>query len=70
MEDLLALDQALEKLAAEEPEKAKLVALRYFAGMPEKAAAAAMGISRATAARYWSYAKAWLYSELEDSGEI
>ncbi len=69
-DDLLALDEAMDKLAADEPEKAKLVALRYFAGMPEKEAADVMGVSRATAARHWAYAKAWLYSELEDREEM
>lgn len=63
-ERLLALDEALERLAAEEPEKAQLVKLRYFAGMQLEEAAEAMGISRATASRYWTYARAWLYNAL------
>ena len=69
-EDLLALDEALHKLAAEDPVKAKLVTLRYFAGQSVEEAADALGISRATADRYWSYARTWLYCELaEDAAD-
>ena len=63
--DLLALDEALTKLAAEDPVKAQLVTLRYFAGLSVQEAAQALGISRATADRYWSYARTWLYCELD-----
>jgi RNA polymerase sigma factor (TIGR02999 family) len=63
-EDLLALDEALAKLEAEDPVKAQLVKLRYFAGLTEEEAASALGISRATVQRHWRYAKAWLHSEL------
>ena len=62
--DLLAIDEALTKLAAEDPLKAQLVNLRYFAGLSVQEAADAMGISRATADRYWSYARTFLYCEL------
>jgi len=62
--DLLALDEALTKLAAEDPVKAQLVTLRYFAGLSVEEAANALGISRATADRYWSYARIWLFCEL------
>jgi RNA polymerase sigma factor (TIGR02999 family) len=62
--DLLALDEALTRLAAEDPVKARLVTLRYFAGLSVQEAADALGISRATADRYWSYARTWLYCEL------
>jgi RNA polymerase sigma factor (TIGR02999 family) len=62
--DLLAIDEALTKLAAEDPVKAQLVTLRYFAGLSVQEAADALGISRATADRYWSYARTWLYCEL------
>ena len=65
-EDVLLVDEALIKLALESPEKAELVKLRYFAGMTVAEAAEAMGISRATADRYWSYARAFLYCEMED----
>ena len=57
---------ALSKLAAESPQKAELVKLRYFAGMTVPEAAEAMNISRATASRHWSYAKVFLYCEMED----
>jgi RNA polymerase sigma factor (TIGR02999 family) len=67
--DLLALDEALTKLAAEDPLKAQLVTLRYFAGMSVQEAADTLGISRATADRYWSYARTWLYCELNDRAE-
>jgi RNA polymerase sigma factor (TIGR02999 family) len=62
---LLELDAALERFAAEEPEKAQLVRLRYFAGLKLEDAAEMLGISRATAARHWRYARAWLYHAIE-----
>jgi RNA polymerase sigma factor (TIGR02999 family) len=65
-EDLLALDEALAKLAAHDPDKAQLVKLRYFAGLSEEEAARALGISRTTAHRHWRYAKVWLLNELGD----
>jgi RNA polymerase sigma factor (TIGR02999 family) len=58
-EELLALDEALDRFAAKDPVKAQLVKLRYFAGLCEEEAAATLGISRATASRYWTYARAW-----------
>jgi RNA polymerase sigma factor (TIGR02999 family) len=64
--DLVALDEALTRLAETEPAKAELVKLRFFAGMTMPEAAAAMGISQATAERYWTFAKSWLYAELAD----
>jgi RNA polymerase sigma factor (TIGR02999 family) len=64
MDDLLALDGALQKLEAEEPVKARLVKLRYFAGVPLEDAARMLGISPATAKRYWVYARSWLYGKL------
>ena len=63
-EDLLALDEALRQFEAEEPLKARLVKLRYFAGLSIPEAAAALGISVATAKRHWVYARAWLYGEV------
>jgi len=62
--DLLAVDEALTRFAAEDPVKAQLVTLRYFAGLSVQQAAEVLGISRATADRYWSYARTWLYCEL------
>jgi RNA polymerase sigma factor (TIGR02999 family) len=64
--DLLALDEALGKLAQAEPAKAELVKLRYFAGLSLDDAAACLGISPATAKRYWAVARAWLYDALAD----
>jgi RNA polymerase sigma factor (TIGR02999 family) len=66
-EELLAVSDALDLLAAESPVKADLVKLRYFVGMSHQEAAGVLGISRATADRYWAYAKAFLYSALEDA---
>jgi RNA polymerase sigma factor (TIGR02999 family) len=68
-EELLALDDALTRLAEEDPLKAELVKLRYFAGLPVEEAAAVLGISRATAARYWDYARSWLFAELKDAAD-
>jgi RNA polymerase sigma factor (TIGR02999 family) len=63
-DDLLALDEALDRLAAEEPAVAEVVKLRYFAGLPIEGAAGALGISVRTANRHWAYARAWLYQQL------
>jgi RNA polymerase sigma factor (TIGR02999 family) len=68
-EQLLALDAALDRFAARDPVKAELVKLRYFAGLSEEEAAAALGISRATASRYWTYARAWLIDALDEKAE-
>jgi RNA polymerase sigma factor (TIGR02999 family) len=65
-DDLLALDEALVRLAAESPERANVVKLRYFAGLTMRETAAALGISLATAERYWTYARSWLYAELRE----
>jgi RNA polymerase sigma factor (TIGR02999 family) len=65
--DLLALDEALTRFAAEDPVKAQLVTLRYFGGLSVEEAADTLGISRATADRYWAYARSWLYCELGDN---
>ena len=64
-ERLLALDEALTKLAGQEPKVAELVKLRYFAGLTIKRAAEILGISPRTADHYWAYAKAWLREEIE-----
>jgi RNA polymerase sigma factor (TIGR02999 family) len=62
--DLLALDEALDKLAAQDAEKARLVELRYFAGLTGEEAAKVLGISPTTADRHWAYARAWLKAEV------
>jgi RNA polymerase sigma factor (TIGR02999 family) len=63
---LIAVDEALAHFAVEEPQKAELVKLRFFAGLTMHEVAAALDISLATAERWWKYAKAWLYAELSD----
>lgn len=65
-DDLLALDEALTRFTEIDPQKAELVKLRYFAGMSEQDAAQVLGISRATASRYWTFARAWLIQATED----
>ena len=63
-EELLLLDEALTRLGNEAPLKAELVKLRFFAGLSIDQAAEALGISRATAIRHWSFARAWLYHQV------
>jgi RNA polymerase sigma factor (TIGR02999 family) len=63
-DQLLAVDDALSRLAAEDPTAARIVELRYFAGMTVDEAGQALGISTTTAYRHWNYARAWLHSEL------
>jgi RNA polymerase sigma factor (TIGR02999 family) len=63
-EQLLAVNEALEKFAKLDPQKAELVKLRYFVGMTIEEAAEVLGISLATAKRHWAYARAWLYEEM------
>jgi len=65
-DDLLALDEALEKLANEEPAKAELVKLHYFAGLSLEEAGRVLGLSHRTAKRHWAYARAWLYAAIRD----
>ena len=63
---LLSLDEALEKLARQHPEKAALVKLRFFTGLSLPEAAQALGLSQTTAKRHWTFARAWLYGELAE----
>ncbi len=63
--DILALEEALERFETADPLKARLVKLRYFAGLTIPQAAEALGISTTTADRYWAYARAWLHAELK-----
>lgn len=64
VEDLVALDEALDRFAAIDPQKAELVKLRYFAGLTIEEAAEALAISPATAKRYWTYSRAWLFQAI------
>jgi RNA polymerase sigma factor (TIGR02999 family) len=66
-EQLVSLDEALDRLMALDSVAGELVKLRYFAGLALADAAAAMGISSATAYRHWAYARAWLYGQLADN---
>jgi len=64
-EDLLAVDEALAKLAAQDPLAADLIKLRFFVGLPNVEAARLLGLPERTAKRRWAYARAWLYEELK-----
>jgi RNA polymerase sigma factor (TIGR02999 family) len=67
-ETLLRVDEALTKFAVQEPIKAELVKLRFFAGLSIPEAAEALGMSESTAKRAWAFARAWLYHELTQEG--
>jgi RNA polymerase sigma factor (TIGR02999 family) len=67
-DDFLALDEALTRLAAQDPVKARLVELRHFAGLTLEQAARALGLSTTTAHRYWNYARAWLHQAIVSDG--
>jgi RNA polymerase sigma factor (TIGR02999 family) len=62
---LLAVDEALDKLAAQDAPAAELIKLRFFAGLPNSEAAQLLGLPERTAKRTWAYARAWLYAELK-----
>lgn len=62
---ILAIHEALEKLAGQSPQKAEVVKLRYFAGMEHAEIAEALGVSEPTVRRHWAYARSWLYAELK-----
>jgi len=68
-EQLLAVNEALSKFATKDQEKAELVKLRYFVGMTIEEAAQVLGISEATAKRYWAYSRAWLCAEMKGKHE-
>ncbi len=68
-EDLIDLDEMLERFAQDHPAKAELVTMRYFGGMTIEQAAEALQISRVTAHRYWVFARAWLHRQVTDSGD-
>jgi RNA polymerase sigma factor (TIGR02999 family) len=65
-DELLALDEALERLEARDPQAAQLVKLRYFAGLTVAQAAEALGVSLRSAERNWTYARTWLHADLAD----
>ena len=67
--DILAIDEALATLAEENPPVAKLVELKFFAGLTLEESALALGVSVRTASRYWIYAKAWLHNAIHDEGQ-
>jgi RNA polymerase sigma factor (TIGR02999 family) len=66
-DELVALDEAMNRLAAADPVKAQLVELRYFGGLTGEQAAAVLNISPTTADRHWAYARAWLQAEVRGS---
>src|SRR5262245_13525315 len=68
-EEIVALDDALTRLAADDPEAARIVQLHFFAGLPIEQAAEALGVSRATAYRQWSFARAWLRRAIGGEGD-
>jgi RNA polymerase sigma factor (TIGR02999 family) len=65
-EDFIALDEAIQRLAAEDQACAELVKLRFFGGLSHTEAAASLGVTRRVADRHWAYARAWLYERLRD----
>jgi RNA polymerase sigma factor (TIGR02999 family) len=68
-DDLLALQEAMDRLTAADPQVAELVTLRYYAGLSLPQAAATLGLSLRTAERWWAYARAWLLGELSDEDD-
>jgi RNA polymerase sigma factor (TIGR02999 family) len=66
LDDVLALDDAIAKLEEEDPQVARLVQLRCFAGLSHEEAGRVLGVSAVTARRYWRYARAWLHRDLQD----
>jgi len=68
-DEILALEEALEKLKQQDPVKAQLVIVRYFGGMTIEQASEVLGISRVTAHRYWTYARAWLRQQITGGAE-
>jgi RNA polymerase sigma factor (TIGR02999 family) len=68
-DELLALDEALERLERHDPVAGQLIKLRYYAGLSLEQAAEALGVSSATAYRHWSFARAWLHGQLLGDGE-
>ena len=69
-DELLAVSEALDKLAAQDRQKAELVKLRYFAGLTTQETAQVLGISVPTADRWWNYSRAWLFEEIEQQRKV
>ena len=69
LEEVLYVDEALDTFAELHPKKAELVKLRYFAGLSHQEAARALGVSRATADRYWLFARTWLRDRLKEDDD-
>jgi RNA polymerase sigma factor (TIGR02999 family) len=69
-EDIISLDEALKKLAVQEPALAEVVKLRYFAGLTMEQVAEIMSVSRRTATSYWAYARSWLRREIKKGEEL
>ena len=69
-EEILAVDEALTKLNQEDPDLAKIVNLRYFAGMTVPETAAALGVSPSTVDRQWACARAWLFREITEGNRL
>ena len=69
-EEIVALDEALTRLAAEDAEAARIVQLHFFAGLPLEQCADELGVSRATVYRQWSYARAWLRCAMAGDGQL
>jgi RNA polymerase sigma factor (TIGR02999 family) len=69
-DELVALDEAMSRLADEHPEKARLVNLRYFGGLTHEEAAQAIGVSVSTADRHWAFARAWLYRQMSGAPAV
>lgn len=69
-ETLLAIHEALEKLAVESPQKAEIVKLRYFTGLEHAEIAQVLGVSEPTVRRHWAYARSWLYAELKQNSAL
>jgi RNA polymerase sigma factor (TIGR02999 family) len=67
-DELLAVNEALERFSRHAPQKAELVKLRYFAGLGLKEAGQVLGISEPTAVRWWTYSKTWLYQAIREAG--
>jgi RNA polymerase sigma factor (TIGR02999 family) len=68
-DELLALDEAIARLELEDPEKARVVQLRFFVGMNHEEVAKVLGVSAVTARRHWRYARAWLRREMHDESD-